>query len=547
MRKTATLTIAFLLTAGALVPAAAAGWKYRGMNEPDTDRDVNDGLMFQTPDQAAGPPKVYFNGFAHESLTWINPNAAAAGSRMQPGVDAIDMSALLGLWKDCNRDGYIGNSELGLFEYRSELLIETDLCPRTPVPANCTSTGTPATAPACPTPYPFNDGGWVREFIWIGNRLSPVNPTYVNVPGTAVWFDFGRPEDQPGTTCPLLGSMSPRSTGAMLEWGDCFTRFRGVDTLNQAQDISGLPVGGWDKSDVEESDATLNLDNPAWVPLYGEDGQGWSGAFGRDNQEAGTRPDRAVTVWDCQGDASAPDASPQVNPSGSVYEPANETYNIATKNGDCKTEGTTTTSNNALPWPNLNGEAESTNAFQGKDAVSDYMVWTAGNRKQVPAQVPIGPFAPHDLGLAVERDLDTVGSSWKANTRFTMDPQFVDRGTLTLSTARYLTFYASLGSTSGLNLPASVVMTYGGHACDAGETGISDGWNCDGQAWKDRCVLDDVLASQCIIVRKAYNLRDIDCWDGQVARGVPVYASSMAVPQELGGNPPCAASQVPPA
>jgi hypothetical protein len=106
----AVLAMAILLTA----PSALAEWKGRGFYEPDTEFDTTQGWMFANPDvnPDAGIRQVYFSGYAGQSHgvhTAFNPNVATTGSQIMPYPTIV--SAFLGVWKDCNSDGFIGLAE----------------------------------------------------------------------------------------------------------------------------------------------------------------------------------------------------------------------------------------------------------------------------------------------------------------------------------------------------------------------------------------------------------------------------------------------------
>ena len=535
MRRTTTILMVAMLAAGSILPVAAAGWKYRGMNEPDTAFDeLNMWVDTDTTTGTAGG-RVYFTGFQHSNFVNVNPNVAALGSRMQQQGSASH-SVMLGMWKDCNKDGYIGFGEPGLLEYRTTLLIDTSVCPAVAVDVSNP-----------PSPYPFNDGGWVREFIWIGANQNTIvigkehhatNPTIVAVPGTEVWFDWGLPNAVPGTTCPISGGWTLRNVGGLLQWGDCFTNYQVVRNLNNVQDTTGLPVGGWDMKDLRNSDNTLNVENPAWPVLYGDDGDGFvEGPMGRDHNQSSQNAPRAVTVWDCSdNDAPALAPSTDVNPSGSVYEPLNETYNVATTDRCKAANRDDALSNNHLAYVWLDANTEGTSALAGKDEPSDVFTWADGSRRlapQVTAGV-LGPFGPADMGTNVYRDDGPIGPAWRANTAWTQQPMLVNRDGLQPTPGQYMTYYAKLGSTDGLNLFSDVVQTYGPD-CGSGAE-IVGGWRCDPEAWEERCVKQGAVIGVCITIGEAYHLRDIDCFDNRLVAGLPVYASLA----QLSDAGPCA-------
>src|SRR5439155_20516801 len=124
----------------------------------------------------------------------VSPNVGALGTATP--LDPYTPMAVLGVWKDCNEDGYIGYGDQGLLEYRSELLaLSSSVCP-------------PRSTPIDPTtgrvPYDWfpshNDGSWVRELLPIGwdrQGLSITGQPYdlniydINDSGARVWADDG--------------------------------------------------------------------------------------------------------------------------------------------------------------------------------------------------------------------------------------------------------------------------------------------------------------------------------------------------------------------
>lgn len=146
------LLIALAVTLPAL---ASASWNapFNGAEEPSTQRDVNDGFMFLDA-PPPGASRVYFSG----NLVPLTTNA-----NVQRFV------AYLGVWADCNRDGFVGLLAANAETYSALLLTDTSVCP----PGG-----------------PHNDGSTVTELRWIG----PGSP-HVDDPDARVWVDWGFPED----------------------------------------------------------------------------------------------------------------------------------------------------------------------------------------------------------------------------------------------------------------------------------------------------------------------------------------------------------------
>lgn len=550
MRRTLTILTALAFAGMAILPFASATWNYRGTSEPDTGLD-DPIWMYLEPDTDPNSAihKVYFNAFGRVSReTHYNPNVAATGSRIMPPAQTT-FTAILGFWKDCNQDGYVGMSEYGLIEYRSELLLDASVCaPRTPVVGQAM--------------YPHNDGTWVREFIWIGPTglgAASGNPTNFYAAGTGVWGDWGAPGVPPQIQCPG-GNAGARSTGAILELADCQTGFGGVRALNSV----GEPLGGWDPEDVDNSDATLNVDNPAYYYLYGPaepdghpnegDYRGTSGGFlGRDTDQNNQRT-RMVTIVDC--DTNGPDTSPEVNTPGnimdsstypSLYESLNDTFEVATQGGSnrCAPSGP---ADEGLPYPQADGYSEPITAADGRREVDHPFEFSPGNRNlnsQVRCKASgagagydrhpvLGYCPPHDAGLNAERDDGPIGPAWRTNAGI-VTPTMVVRDTIESGAVepaggQWMSFYATVGTAALAmgNVPGGgAAGVYGAEACGGSTTGVVNGWHCDPQDWVDRCNDPELptLSAQCYRVGFAYHLRDVDCWDGTLVRGVPAHAS----------------------
>lgn len=176
-----------LVAAILVVPSSPVGatWYSPGGFEPDTPQDVAQGFMFLEPDVGAGGlDSVYFNVVvAGENWPtvrnsnpnrlglFIPPNLAALQTRMYT-PEAI-MGAYLGLWKDCNRDGYIGSMTGGLVVYPSALLPADDVC----------RYGTE-----------HHSDGEVHEFLPIV-PVSTGDPRLREIvdPSAVVWGDWGLP------------------------------------------------------------------------------------------------------------------------------------------------------------------------------------------------------------------------------------------------------------------------------------------------------------------------------------------------------------------
>lgn len=284
-RSVMILTVA--IAAALAVPFGAATWRSVGSFEPDTVYDRTEGRMFLDPPTNATQHSLYFNGYT-VSGTFVagqpttNPNSGTLGTRIVPPAGQSHR-ALLGVWRDCNRDGYIGLAETAVRDYL-EALDEHDpaLCPIAPR----------VDGELIP---PHNDGTWIKEFFAIGMvdpcqyehdsayrtqyctdiryGTSPAkftkNPDVIYANDTFVWIDFGFPGSIPGNTCPLRpqpeGTTS--GTGAVLRVVDCSLQRRVANTVNGLDPNDELGLKFDDVNNPQKSDSRLNQHFP--VNLFG--------------------------------------------------------------------------------------------------------------------------------------------------------------------------------------------------------------------------------------------------------------------------------------
>lgn len=264
------LTLAVVVTAALLtLPLGAAEWTGRGFYEPDTARDETSNGIFLTPDVDPNPntKKVYFSAFSAYYVLTPNHNVGTVGSNIM--VYPTNMHAILGVWKDCNKDGYIGLPEGVAWDYLSVLLVDTSVCPATD-PGDHNATGF---APV------HNDGTWVREFIPVGPDYETGgadqgaewqnNTNHYNIADEAarIWGDWGLPEDAAKASCPV----NPRpqgtyqSTGGFLRFTDCLANWRITGTFNTVAHLAGQDSLAFDDAPQERPDQSaspLNQPNP---------------------------------------------------------------------------------------------------------------------------------------------------------------------------------------------------------------------------------------------------------------------------------------------
>jgi hypothetical protein len=526
LRLGAWIIVAALL----LAPSALAGWMGKGGYEPDTRRDVTDGWMFLTPDTDPNQAteKVYFEGFFGAcqytgigTCVSTSPNVAAIRSEFQ--FDQWAPFALLGVWKDCNKDGYIGLGEQGLWEYRSTLLLDTSVCPAQSTPID------PLTGKPPLNWFPsHNDGTWVREYLQIGwlnmaSKIGDIDPWNVNDNGARVWLDGGLPESNQGGGGGCWIYPQPRgsfhSTGGLLWTGDCLDGYRITDTID-----------------------TVAALNPALSPLSFSDAprnQYASHSLLNQPNPWGSESDPSdVQAWDCSKpqlvaenlgngnnvNVSAPKVPPVVSTTGSPAGTANATgagFDQCTR--DTQGNGDLGDTLAHAPYTLEGG----TNDVTYKIGTSNLQPYEDSRPPAPWSQVPtFGKSVPPTFGIndVPDTPLQSIGAGphglWSGNT-ITIGPA---------TTTSYTTFYAYVSSaaTYGLSLPkASVTGTYGAESCGSATSGIFNGWDCNANDWyKDATGRDNQPRSTRLgtdangnglpygaFPGSPYNLRDINCID----------------------------------
>lgn len=536
---------AWLVALLVALPTVGAAWKGPGGEEPDTLLDARDGLMHLEADVADAGSRIYFDAFPALPETSWNPNVAATGSAvLLPGP--VEYRALLGSWKDCNRDGYVGAAESALQDYASALL--------------------PADTPCTPDTM-WNNGGFVTEMIMIGmvdpceradaatraqcgvDGFAP-NERVVYAEGTFVWGDYGRPADPAPPECPLapLPRGTTSSTGGLLRYVDCQDGRFIANAVNAVDENGNLGLRFEDPEDPRAGDSTLDQAFP--VTPFGD------GARPGLVENGTGRP--AATVWDCDaapaaeardptappgergalstiviedptpgsalddgrfplvivttltgihgfedhdGDAATPSritvaladgggayarvrgVAPALDAEGSAWDAAERGLDGAT--GDCDAS-TASPLDGAAP-AGLVESGEPPVRKGARDRNSFVFTFFDGHRGLRPDVDPYtGSDTPSDGGLIVRRQArGGAGPMWLAQGPSIQDPQLVDRHTLGPQPAVYATFYARLGG--GLEHLHDVPGhggTYGAEACSAGIPGPdANGWVCDPARW----------------------------------------------------------------
>jgi hypothetical protein len=538
-RRTAiATTIALLFLA---LPLASADWMGRGFYEPDTEFDRTSGFMWTTPDtSAAGADHVYFSAFAAYYVATPNHNSATLGSNIAPYPTNIH--AVLGLWKDCNQDGYIGHVEGALSEYRAELLLDDSVC------------GVDSSLPT------HNDGEWVREFLAIGpdfqgqGESSANNSNPYNIPdeGALIWGDWGIPTDGTKASCPV--NPRPRgtyqSTGGFVRYADCIASWRVNGAVNTAAALTGLSQISFADAPQERPDqsgSVLNQQNP------------W-----------GHEEDDSAVAYDCtapafsQGDPADVVPDDELDENGNIltlYAPtgvggggsAAGTINATEEaTGNCD-RGNDNNGYNTQGYSEIayadEGTLEGTTPkraltdvyfqfFEGSSINrvcdgGDPSAWQNVDTAPVVGDEPtcvdlsttVPSNTPDDGGQAVAEQL--VGAStWFGAPGYAVSRNpYASRDDLQPWGAVHFTAYAWVTPslfTGGL--PSAAQGVYGSPHCD-GSVEITGAFNCDSAKWwlnpdgTDARTLFQVLPGQ------PYNLIDIDCYDASAFKGSPVTTS----------------------
>jgi hypothetical protein len=529
--------------------------------------DVSDDRMWLDPDVTPLGSRIYFNAVVTDT-SGTSPNVGALGSRMIPPT--VKFSAWLGIWKDCNRDGYIGNVESALFEYDPVLLTDPSVCP-------------PGSR--------WNHHGWVGEFIHIGPRVQP-NPAFfprmLTDPDARVWGDFDRPDipPQPDVSClnaPLRrGTLD--STGALILMVDCNVNYNVARYVNEVdgkthQGLAFDGEGGHYRPD-NDCDHPLNvqLDLYGDSPCNTEDPGLFEGHTGR----------RMFSVWDCAAagqekflDVRDPTAPPGERGSlSSVADPQgggtlvditdeDGTYGygflfLQVDNGNplrpslddpdgSLADSLSHTSDGMGPCAGVEGDDGIGEPLTNGDIILDPL---SGKRNQdftfsfavanntgaacvstlcSVCAVP-GTCVAGLMGSAQGPENDGVrglaGAPWKSSESYGPPTGFpngvVRRADLKPASQTYFTFYARLGITtlaSGSSAPVSTAGVYGGPACGTFSSGVHGGWDCDPAHWYNTGLGGNTPNANSQRVRSSYHLIDTDCYDGNIGGGTGLFAS----------------------
>ena len=522
------------------LPLAQAEWRGRGYYEPDTAQDAAGGYMFVDPDvkPAQDHRQVYFNVAAYQDDAAGNPNSAETGSAIMPYPTR--MHAFLGVWKDCNKDGYIGHPEGVLQWYPSQLLLDSSVCPVQPTP-DYRQPGQGVV---------FNDGAWVREFFMVGpdafgsDNPQPRDDTFrfnIADESARIWGDWGLPTDGPIPTCALtpVPDGTIQSTGGFLRYSDCHLAWQITSNINAVTGLVGMDetIGFADasKERPDESNSPLNQENPYGDPSGPAIVEAW---------DCGADP--ALTVPPLTGDASETNVyspSPGApNTGGSIGGTVNSTQEgVANCDREDNTQRVDANVYAAVEddHEGVQGPRSRTDFyFDYREPVQDgcgagYLLAAAVADtlgvfpKRPPTSCTLG--GPEATGEGAHWSY--VGSwtnVWFGNPGYTSSRNpYINKETLEPWGGSYATFYARVSPALFPNGLPGAQGTYGSDHCSNGAP-VTGRWNCDVDAWwinptngENEADPDGDGHTWRASVGASYNLRDIDCWDHSPARGAP--------------------------
>ena len=510
-----TVMVAIMLAA----PLANATWRGRGFWEPDTLRDVQEGTVWTDPDTSEAGAKVYFTAYSGLYVVTPNANVGATGASIMTYPTSIH--AMLGVWKDCNGDGYVGMPE-GLFlTYRAELLLDTSVCP--PQQVNWVND---------PQQLVYNDGTWIREFWPIGPDGDADNNAF-NIPDedALIWGDFGLPETEGTRTCPV----EPRpegtyqSTGGFLRYADCHAAWRITGAVNDVATTTGVDAISFadaPEDRPDQSGSLLNQPNPwgqeedaSYVTVYDC-----------------SQPPVAQTVTDPTGGQLSPvfgedgettinvtyvPGTPSADPSGSLAGTTNETYEGAASDCDRTNDNGGVTGGQIYELDE--SEFEGTAAKREQSDV--YFGFTEGSNGGCPSTSPlVTPMCPvpDAAGVGVLPNGATATAYWFGAPAYVASRNpYVNRDTLQAWGGVYFTTYAYVNPAA---VPAGALKGGGGIYGSAHCNGLAEtsgAWECDPAQWwlgPDGEKLESTPPPELQVVPgQEWNLIDVDCYDASVS------------------------------
>ncbi|HVM44713.1 MAG TPA: hypothetical protein VM582_02165, partial [Candidatus Thermoplasmatota archaeon] len=229
--------------------------------------------------------------------------------------------------------------------------------------------------------------------------------------------------------------------------------------------------------------------------------------------------------------------APQAQPTASWWVAAERALDGPA--GDCDDA---TPSALAPHYPGRAVESDATPILEArKDRPSLTFTFYDGHRGLHPELDPTtGPLTPSDGGtMVLDHGRGGDGPMWSALARSEQDPQLVNRDDLGFTPALYFTYYAHIGPDGlGFPLPQAASREYGIDNCGSATNGIEKGWVCDSGLWWKDAHGNDVTPRYAQgmrvgrVVGDPYHLRDVDCYDGEIARALGVRASLVDLTSE---------------
>ena len=527
---------AVAVTAALVLSPLAAAWATYGSYEPDSTYDTSQ-WMWQEPGPAAGN-RVYFNGWS-TTQALVTPNLGA----LQSSHEAPTMErhqAILGVWVDCNGDGFVGQAEGALYEYSAALLFDTTICPPVTGDKDVWVEGA------------HNYNGWVTELVPIGlpstdEGIPSDTRVYVD-PDAKIWADRDRPEDFPRGTCALnpfpRGTM--QSTGGLFNYLDC--RYEVIDLMNAVILATGDPL------DLRFPDPENAQGAPLDVDTFGTEDTDHAPVSivdcsappmldtGNEVNETGVQGP-LQTALDTASDASGEDLGegweyykvtvatidPRLMNTQDPTVPAQVNQSSEEITGDCDTSNDAGHDFygrlNEGDWTGSGGDMGKTKAtwtfgyFEGfRGDMGDFVIGEDAGTGEGHATVPSGT-----QGLAALQPL--YGTGWfgqgnlvkngPASVEVRQDP---NNPGVEIAGGYYVTFYATVGPAStGRFLTPGGTGFYGAEACGESDEGIHGGWDCDAAKWNLNADGTPLPGRERFpVVHEFYNLRDVDCYDGNM-------------------------------
>ncbi|HET6403243.1 MAG TPA: hypothetical protein VFH78_01245 [Candidatus Thermoplasmatota archaeon] len=556
MRTILPLTSA-IVAAVLLTPAGLATWYAFGTHEPDNALD-SPTYMWAQPPQPGDGQRIYFNAITTVHIAG-NPNLGILGTSNEMPAQEYHV-AMLGVWIDCNGDGYVGMAESALAEYSSLLLLDESRCPPTDGPANAWVAGA------------HNYRGWVTELVPIAGPTRDDTDDAFDVriyrdPKAMVWGDYGRPTDDAsaGGSCALYPQ--PRgtyqSTGAAFNYFDCLLDNRQVglmETWNTP--FAGRRVLGQDVAPLYPSNQFVFQDD--------DDARGsWADrpTFGSDDSAH-----TMARVFDCSADptfragdwlnqtplgpvapnlahnTAVPALGLAANPGGTIPATVNATNEDTLDDCDTSNDpGQDFYAGTCQVTTPCIGEDEFQGVSRTRKTESDWNLqftdYARGRVAGSGVSPPTGPvpggsggvdpyLGVHPVRHAGSSVRYNMTSMWESNSIGSKTGPGIVRynlaeGTTGLASARLYTFYAYVGeatTTRGFELPSKTVSKYGSAQCGSHTSGVRNGWECDASKWYVNINTNTPMSLSFPHARPGqdYQLRDVDCYDGNNDLGVPL-------------------------